>query len=130
MEDPGHEGLGRHPQIEFDQSYVQRARAMAACIYSNQPGLAQLFTKLFTSRQREILPLVAIGSGLVGDGKTGEKAGGDVDIPKRGTEYERLHGTRRHWKQGISRSDHPCHQHQETKNWHAWRRKPLLPDRN
>ncbi|MBN2257269.1 MAG: hypothetical protein JW704_05540 [Anaerolineaceae bacterium] len=53
--------------------YIQRARAMAACIYSNQPGLAQLFTKLFSTNQQDLLPLVALGSGLIGDGKTGEK---------------------------------------------------------
>jgi hypothetical protein len=56
-----------------DQSYVQRARALAACIHTNQEGLAQLFTKLFTSRQAEIMPLIALGSGLVGETQTGEK---------------------------------------------------------
>jgi hypothetical protein len=56
-----------------NKPYVQRARALAACIYSNQTGLAQLFTKLFSSRQAEVLPLIALGSGLIGDGNTGEK---------------------------------------------------------
>jgi hypothetical protein len=54
-------------------TYVQRARAMAACIYSNNTGLPELFAKLINSNQHEILPLVALGSGLIGDGKTGEK---------------------------------------------------------
>jgi hypothetical protein len=53
--------------------YVQRARAMAACIYSNQDGLAQLFTKLFSSRQAEIMPLIALGSGLIEGSGAGEK---------------------------------------------------------
>lgn len=56
-----------------DQSYVQRARAMAACIYTNEAGLAQLFTKLFSTKQPELLPLVALGAGLIGDESTGEK---------------------------------------------------------
>jgi hypothetical protein len=53
--------------------YIQRARALAACIHTNQEGLAQLFTKLFSSKQTEIMPLIALGSGLIGDGTTGEK---------------------------------------------------------
>jgi hypothetical protein len=53
--------------------YIQRARAMAACIHSDQEGLPQLFTKLFSTRQTEILPLIALGGGLIGDENTGEK---------------------------------------------------------
>ncbi|MGA9398829.1 MAG: hypothetical protein WBV22_11285 [Anaerolineaceae bacterium] len=53
--------------------YVQRARALAACIYTNQAGLGQLFAKLITSNQPEVLPLIALGSGLIGDEKAGEK---------------------------------------------------------
>lgn len=53
--------------------FVQRARALAACIYSNQAGLVQLFSKLINSNQPEAMPLIALGSGLIGDGKSGEK---------------------------------------------------------
>ncbi|HXD11792.1 MAG TPA: HEAT repeat domain-containing protein, partial [Anaerolineales bacterium] len=46
-----------------------RAHAMAAFVISGDPGAATLFRQLLSSRSFEVIPLAALGSGALRDGK-------------------------------------------------------------
>ena len=47
-----------------------RGQAMAAFVTSSDPGAATLFRQLLSSRSFELIPLAALGSGALRDGKT------------------------------------------------------------